>query len=313
MVDIDSRLDARLRSFYEYIEQQSPPRKAAAFETPLGHARRRSLNLLAGVAGIAVFVAGVSVFAAELSSHHGAKPPTPAGPTSGAGRLLPSASQLTAGLPSISHTVIQVTRGSGSATLPTFTPEGMIFIQWSCAGSGPFSLQSTNHLVAMSAGACDDGATSGAINGEATVPPNPPIDGKPLSLKISAGPSTVWEIVIADSGPVLPLSALGGTSLPAGARILVPATYGTGTSGVETFVPKGPFSVQYACTGSGTIDFSTSDGSSHWVSENCANGAVGTEESVNPTSTGLINLTVKIAPPKTLWEVVIYEMAGPKA
>ncbi len=310
MADIDPRLDAKLRSFYEYIEQQRPPRKASAFEAPLGHARRRSLNLIAGVAGVAVVAAAVSVFAAELSSHHGAKPPTaPSSPW----RLLPSASQLTAGLPSISHTVIQVTHGSGSATLPRFTPEGMIFIRWSCAGSGPFSLQSTNQLVTTRAGACNDSATSGAINGETIVPPNPPIDGKPLSLEISAGPSTVWEIVIADSGPVLALSPLGGTSLPAGARILVPATYGTGTSGVETFVPKGRYYVQYACTGTGTIDFSTSDGSRHWVSESCSNGAVGTEESANPTSAGLINLTVESAPPKTLWEVVIYEMAGPGA
>jgi ferric-dicitrate binding protein FerR (iron transport regulator) len=86
MVAFDARLDARLQAFYEHIERQSPPRALASFEAPLGRSRRRSLNLLAGVAGIAVVVAGVSLFATELSSHRNSTPPTPAGrpPTPGA-------------------------------------------------------------------------------------------------------------------------------------------------------------------------------------------------------------------------------------
>jgi len=86
---------------------------------------------------------------------------------------------------------------------------------------------------------------------------------------------------------------------------------GTGTSGLQSFVPTGPYYVQYACTGSGTIDFSTSDGAPNWVSQNCANGAVRTQVGAKPTSGGLINLTVEAAP-KTLWEVVIYELAAPR-
>ena len=34
MIDIDSRLDARLRSFYEHIEEQRPSRGFESFEAP---------------------------------------------------------------------------------------------------------------------------------------------------------------------------------------------------------------------------------------------------------------------------------------
>jgi len=303
MLDIDPRLDARLRAFYEHIEEQAPSRDLAAFQGPLTRPRRRTFPVLAGVAVVA---AAVGLFVTQLSSNHTA----PAGRSSGPGLTLPSAARLTAGLPSISHTVIRVTHGRGSFSLPTFTPEGMVFIVWSCAGSGPISVQSTNQLIRMFGDACEAPAAN-AINGEITVPPSPPIDGKPLSLQIVAPSSTIWEIVVADSGPVPPLPTLGGTSLPTGAHVLVASTYGTGTTGLLTFVPKGQYYVQYACTGSGTIDFSTSDGSRNWTSQNCANGTVETQEGVKAPSTQLINLTVEAAQ-RTLWEVVVYELPGPK-
>jgi hypothetical protein len=308
MLDIDPRLETRLRSFYEHIEQQSPPRAISVFEAPLGHRRRRTLNLLVGVAGVALVAAGVAAFAAELSSHHNVKPPSPAGRPSSLWHLLPSASELTGGLPSVSHTVIGFTRGSGSTVLPTFTPEGIIFIKLSCAGSGPFALRS-NRVVGVFTDTCA-GSNGGGVFGD-TIPVYPAIDGKPLILTITAGPSTVWEVVVADTGPVPPLPPLGATTRPAGAHVLVTLTNATGTSGLQTFIPTGPYYVQYACTGTGTIDFSTSDGARNWVSQNCANGAIRTQVGAKPTSGGLINLTVEAAP-KTLWEVVIYEVAGTK-
>jgi hypothetical protein len=309
MLDIDSRLDSRLRSFYEHIEQQSPRHDIAAVEAPLGHARRRTLNLLAGVAGVAVVAAGIAAFAAELSSHHGSKPPAPAGRAPDPWRLLPSASQLTAGLPSVSHTVIHFTRGTGSTLLGTFTPEGIIFIVWSCAGSGPINLHSTNNLVGTFSETCA-GSNGGGIKGD-TVPLYPAIHGKPLSLTITAGRSVAWEVAVADTGPVPPLPSLGSTTRPAGAHVLVNLPDGTGTTGLETFVPTGPYYVQYACTGTGTIDFSTPGSSTQWVSQNCANGAVRTQVGAKPAIGGPMNLTVEAAP-RTLWEVVIYELPGPK-
>jgi hypothetical protein len=308
MLDIDSRLDARLRSFYENIEGQSPRPAATSSEAPLRQTRRRMFNLVAAATGIAVVAAGVSVFAVELASHHGARPPAPAGDRSDPWRLLPSGSQLTAGLPSVSQTVIHFTRGAGSATLPTFTPEGILFIVWSCAGSGAMEVHSTNDLVAMSEPTCGD--NPGGVSGD-TIPLYAAIHGKPLSLEITAGPSVAWEVAVADSGPVPPLPALGGSTLPAGAHVLVDSTLGTGTSGVATFVPTGPYYVQYACTGTGAIDFSTSDGSAQWVSQNCANGVVRTQVGAKPRFDGIINVTV-LAAPRTLWDVVIYELPGPK-
>lgn len=306
MIEIDPRLDARLRSFYEQIEEQRPSRGFESFEAPSRRPHRRTLHLVAGVAGVAIVAAGVSVFGTQLAGRHGVKPPTPVTRSA-----LPSDSQLTFGLPSISHTVIEVTRGHGSASLPTFTPQGIIFIQTACVGSGSFSVKSLDRQVGMGADGCDDGSIAGE-----TVPADSSIDGKPMTLEISAEPSTEWAIVVADSGTVPPLPVLGASTIPAGAHIIVAATTGTGTSGVgATFNPTGPFFVQYACTGTGTIDFSTPVGSEHWTIAPCASGVVGTEESSEPASTTAPGpypgpeLTVETAP-KTFWEVQIYDIPG---
>jgi len=312
MLDLEPRLDSRLQSFYEHIEGQTPPRGVTSFEAPLRHTRRRTLNLVAAVAGVAVVAAGLSVFGAELAGHHSAKPPAPAGRPSNPLRLLPPAAQITGGLPSVSHTVIHLTRGIGSASLPTFTPEGIIFIVFSCVGSGSINVHSTNNLVGSSVPGC---SRDGGVVYGATVPLSfvPPIHGKPLSLEITAGPSVAWEVAVADSGPVVPLRALAAATRPAGAHVIVAMSYGVGTSS-ETLSPppSGPYYVQYACTGTGTVDISTSDGSTNWVSQNCANGAVRTQMAAKPTSSGHINLTVEVAP-RTLWEAVIYELPSPKS
>jgi hypothetical protein len=309
MLDLDPRMETRLRSFYEHIEEQTPPRDLTAFVAQPVRPRRRTLPLLAGVAGVAVVAAGVGLFVTELSGHHAVKPPAPAAHTPGQKPSLPGASQLTLSLPSISHTVIGVTHGHGTATLPTFTPQGMIFIELSCAGSTGFSLYSPNHAVGLSGG-CD--GSSPSLDGS-IVPADASITGRPLTLTMIADPSTIWEIVVADGDPIPPLPTLGGSSLPAGAHVLVPATYGVGTSQLETFVPSGPYFVEYACAGIGTIDFTTFDGPANWVSTECAHGAVGMQESAKPASPGNINLTVTTIPPRTLWEVVVFEVPAPKS
>jgi hypothetical protein len=144
-----------------------------------------------------------------------------------------------------------------------------------------------------------------------TVPLNPAIHGRPLNLVITAGPSVAWEVAVADSGPVPPLPSLGSTTRPAGAHVLVSMTYGTGTTGLETFHPTGPYYVQYACTGTGTIGFLTTDRSPLGANQNCANGAVGTQVGAKPAIGGFVNLTVEAAP-RTLWEAVVYELPRPK-
>ena len=128
MIDIDSRLDARLASFYEHIEEQRPTR-GFEFDAPRNRRHRRTSDLVAGVVGFAIVVTGVGIFATELASRHTVKPPT-----SATRPALPSSSQLTFGLPSISHTVIPVTHGRGSASLPIFTAEGIVFIEFELPG-----------------------------------------------------------------------------------------------------------------------------------------------------------------------------------
>ncbi len=310
MVDIDPGLDSKLRGLYEHIEAQAPPRPLPGFAPPPAPARRRALNLMAAVVGIAVVVAGVALFATEVA-HRGAKPPAPAISPSALARDLPKPSQLMSQLPAISHTVVAITYGRGSATLPTFTPKGMIFIEYACSGNGPFAILSTSHQVGSSA-TCSTGPASFSVLGT-IVPETPAIDGTPLTLQINAGPSIMWEIVVSDIGSSTPLPALGAGSIPAGARIVVPATFGVGTSELETFTPTGPYYVTYACTGNGTIDFTSSDDSGHWVREDCGNGAtLNSEVSAKPPENGPIDVTVVTAP-KTLWEVLIYEVAGPKS
>jgi hypothetical protein len=305
MIEIESELETRLRSFYEHIEEQRPSRGFESFETPRRSVHRRTLNLVAGIAGVAVVAAGVSVFATQLASHHNAKPPATATKTG-----LPTNAQLTLSLPSISHMVIKVTRGHGSASLPTFTPQGIIFMSTACVGAGSYSVISVDHQVGMSTESCD----AGAITGQ-TVPAHTSIDGKPMTLEISAEPSTEWEIVVADSGPVAPLPLLGAATIPAGAHILVPATSGTGTSGIATFsIPTGPYFVQYACVGTGTIGFSASytNQTGPFASASCANGAIGTVEAARPREQGVMDLNVE-TPPHTYWEVQVYELPAAKS
>ena len=297
MIDIDPRLDSRLRSFYEHIEDERPRRGFESFEVTRPRPHLRALHFVAGMAGVAIVAAGVGVFATELAGRHNGKPPAPASRP-----LLPAESQLTLGLPSISHTEIQTVRGRGDAWLPSFIPQGIVFIQSACNGSGTFSVNSPGNVVGMTADSCDDGAINGV-----SLPASAAIDGKPLSLKITAAPSTLWEIVVADTGPVAPLPLLGPSTIPAGATILVPSTDGVGTSGIQTFLPTRPFYVQYTCTGAKSIDFSIGVGVAHFESAPCAKGTIGVEGAPKPTFDGVTNLTVE-TPPHTFWEVQVYEL-----
>jgi hypothetical protein len=296
MIDIDPRLDGKLRSFYEYIEAQHPRRGFEGVEAPRRRQHRRTLNVVAGVAGIAIVAAGVGIFATELASRNDVRPPASASRSA-----LPTNAQLTFGLPSISHIAIHVTLGRGPASLPTFTPQGIVFIQTACKGGGSFSLKAPGDVVGLTDEGCD-----GSITG-ISLPASAALDGEPLSLRISAEPSTMWEIVVADGGPIAPLPILGPSTIPSGARILVPATDGVGTSAVQTFSPTGAFYVQYACTGAESIGFSIGLDVGHFESASCASGTIGVEGATKPTFEGATNLTVE-TPPHTFWEVQVYEL-----
>jgi hypothetical protein len=310
MIDLDPRLDTRLRTFYEYIEEQSPPRGLAVF-TPPAHARRRHINMVAGIAAAAMVAAGIAVFAIELQQRHDATPSPAATPL----RTLPGASQMTAPLPSGSHIVVPARRGRGSATLQTFTAEGLVFIEYACVGEGSIGIGSTsigigstNDQVAEDVPCARDGSDApvwGTVFSAIA-----PIGGEPLTLRVSARPASAWEIVVADGGP--PLPSLGFSSAPTGSRVLIEGLHGTGTSAVGTFSPTGPLHVLYACAGIGTIDFAATNGSGQILADGpCANGEVGTALLSTSSARGPVHLSVGTVS-KTLWEIVVYEFPGPK-
>jgi len=310
MIDIDPRLDSELRGLYEHIEAESSSHALPGFEVPGTTPRRRILSLIAAVASVAVVAAGVTVFATELHSRT-VKPPAPAGSPSAAPPGLVSAAELTAGLPAVSHIVIPVLRGSGSASLPTFTPTGMLFITWDCAGSGSFALSSTTPSVGATGNQCVGSGTQGDFVSQVSpIDGKSAIDGKQLSLRITADPSVNWEIAVAESGPGVPLPWLGSV-VKSGLwwPLLVAPTYGFGTSELETFTPTAPFEVAYACTGTGTIEFSSPDGSVPSTRETCRNGWSGQQTFPTPTFSGPVHLAIN-APPTTLWEVMIFEVHG---
>jgi hypothetical protein len=308
MLEIDPGLDSKLRTLYEHIEAQGASHALAGFEAPRTRPRRRTLNLIAAVVGVAVLAAAIVVFATELASRQ-PEHPAPAASPSAAFEGLPKPTALTAELPAISHVAIPVTRGVGSVSLPTFTPTGLVFITWSCTGSGPFGILSTDQVVSSYLSNCASGGNDDAIAG--IVPTNPALyTGEPLSLRVTAGASVAWEIVVAELDTTTPLPALGGASLPAGAHILITAGDGTGTRELGAIAPTVQFYVRYACTGTGTIDFTSTGGTGPWARESCANGVVGTQVSAKPSVSGPVNVTVEAAP-TALWEVLIYEVTGP--
>jgi len=309
MNDIDPRLDSKLQALHEHIEAQSRSHALRGFEAPSTTPRRRLVSLIAGVVGIAVVAAGVTVFATELHSHT-VKPPALAGSPSAVAPSLVSASVLTAGLPALGHIVIPVLRGSGSAFLPTLTPSGLLFIKWDCSGSSSFALSSTNHAVGAS-GPCAGSNTEGDFVSQVSpVDGKSATDGKPLSLRITADPSVIWEIVVAESGPAAPLPWLGSVIHPGlWWPLLVSPTYGLGTSDLATFTPTASFFVAYACTGTGPIEFSSPNGSVPSRREQCTNGWSGVQLFPKPKFAGPLHLTVS-APLTMLWEVMIYEVDG---
>jgi hypothetical protein len=310
MISIDPRLDSKLRALYEHIEAESASHSLPGFEVPGITPRRRIFTLIAGLASVAVVAAGVTVFATELHSRT-VKPPARTGSPSAVPLGLVSASELTAGLPAVSHVVLPVLRGSGSASLPTFTPSGMLFIKWDCAGSGSFALSSTTHSVGATGSQCAGSGTEGDFVSQVSpIDGKSAIDGKQLSLQITANPSVTWEIVVAQSPTATPLPFLGLVIKPGlWWPLLVPSKYGFGASEVETFTPIGPFDdfeVAFACTGTGAIEFSSPDGSVPPTPETCLNGWSGQQTFPKPTFGGPVHLSVD-APPTTLWEVMVFQ------
>jgi hypothetical protein len=315
MVEIDPGLDARLGAFFDHYGAEAMPSRLATFDQSAKPKRRSAVQLFAGAISVAVIAAGIAVLTIELRSHDNPAP-SPAGTSSGVRSSLPSAAQMTAPLPSSSRTVIPVSRGRGAATLQSFTPDGVLFIEYACVGEGTFAVELTNSdvasYVASNVVACSPDGTAASVQG-VIVPAIAPIGGRPLTLKVSADPTTNWEVVVADGGPVLPGLTLDFSGAPAGALALVEGMYGTGTTSVGPFTPTGPLYVRYACAGTGTINFAASNSFEQINTRGgCMNGAVGTALLSVQSLKGPVELSVGAAP-KGLWEILVYELPGPKS
>jgi hypothetical protein len=239
MVDVDPGLDTKLRAFFDHIEASTPPSALADITTSTPTRRRRTINVVAGLAAVAVVAASITLFAVELGTHRGpAKSSLPA-----------SAAQLkrmpllgNGGIPKSAHVLIPLTRGHGSARLKTFVPAGELLLQLDCAGPGSFKITSTNGVVDNTVEHCStsSGVTTLTAEGNNSYngkqcPSNADCgngyDDKPLTLEVEAAPATSWEILVAETTvwfPQLP-------PVQPDYQVLVPLTYGAGSITLPTF------------------------------------------------------------------------------
>jgi hypothetical protein len=317
MVDIDPGLDTKLRAFFEHIEASAPPSDLTDIDAALRDRPRRVFNLFAGVAAAALVAASVTVFALELRGHDKVPGPAVTSAPSASSSEAPF-TQLKkmpllggAGVPATAHVVIPLTRGHGSVQLQTFVPQGTLYVQFDCAGSGPFKLFSTNHVVGQSLLQC-----SSAIGATTMTLGSPKLyDTKPLTFQVTADPSMAWELFVAQSRA--PLTQL--TVLP-DEQVLVPVTYGNGPITLPAFTvpPDETLWVQDACNSSSSADTLEMVGNGTFgdaVDHQCADphaasGSGGFGSGPVGTSSGPIIVHVN-ADPSISWEILITARPGP--
>jgi len=318
MLDIDPGLDTKLRAFFERVEASAPPPALTEVELMARDPRRRTINVFAGLAAAAVVAGSVTLFAIDLRSHQGAGPgpaatsaPTKTSPSAAPSETALKAMPLLGGawVPLSSHVVIPVTRGQGSVQLQTFVPQGNLYLQFDCAGPGSFDIDSTNGVVGSDRQQCS--RTIGVSTIEVDGPKG--YDDKPLTLKVTADPSMVWEVYIAQSRAPLPQFTVHPDE-----QVLIPVTYGTGSITLPTF-RAGPdewVNVQDACNSGSSADTLELAGNPFSFGEEtqygCSNpsgsggGSGGGPGPVGGRGTGPISLHVK-ADPSVSWEILITE------
>lgn len=304
MIDIDPRLDERLRSFYDQIEASPVPARVME-PAPVAPTRgRRTINVLAGAAGLAVVAAGIAVFAVELA-HHNATPPAAATRPSD---LRPMPVFGGDAIPTSVHVVMPVLYGSGTTRLLTFTPEGTVYVQVDCLGKGPLTISSTGGVIDNVHAQCSStsGVTTMTLDGPTGY------DLTPLTLTVTSDRSTIWEVFLAQTG-ITGLPPLGGASLPADSHVLVPVTYRTGAATLPAFTPREHYIIESSCIGPGEFKLIGSGGSVI-SNESCGswNGPNGTPR-LYPLNEILGKpLTIRVAAdPSSIWEILIVESASP--
>jgi hypothetical protein len=146
------------------------------------------------------------------------------------------------------------------------------------------------------------------------------IPGTPLTLRVQADPSSIWEILIVQSAALATPSALPAAfdtfTAPPGSKTLVPATKGTGTVTLPTFDPTERYYIVSTCTGGGSMVIASQPaeggpGSSSCLSPSLSTGA---NDFLGPADEVMgepITLTVS-APATSSWEILVYETDQPQ-
>jgi hypothetical protein len=307
MIDLEPRLDSKLRSEYERLEAENPPPWLVNFDPKIERPRRKGLSLLAGIVGVAVVAAGVATFGIELGSHLRPGPPATQAP-------LPAIPTVTtSGFPTSARIVIPVTRGAGTAVLPTVVSSGrLLYVAFDCDGGAVLKIQAKgdNTLAATESGAsmvrCSNSTTT-----PRTYVAYSPGTGALLTLTIVAAKSTRWAIAAAEGdvstsfptlSPAVPENELSS--------IVLWDTYGTGVASLPTFTPAAPYWIQFACLGSGPISIHSSVGSALFTSEDCDSpGLIGLMVPPNQVNGRGVSLFVQAAP-STMWELLVVQDAN---
>lgn len=344
MIDIDPRLDSKLRAKYERIEAENPPQGLIDFDPSAERPRSRTFNLLAGVAGIAVVAAGVAVFAVELNGHHDSGSPIPGGQSAGVTGAQPARPILGAappGSPLPRAVLIKTTYGSGTKTFPTVTVgrnEGL-GIQFGCIADIPtpindfdFTLQGKgvpalfNSPGAVAAyGGCTNPRGSSGMSSEWGPFATP---GGRVTIRLTTDPAVRWVIRVYEypptvAPPVTPPSYpsttppfLGGPA-PAGDKVLIPVTYGTGPMTLPSFTetPNVSVQVELGCLSTSpsvtslTVNYYDPVFAGDTVAGRCFGGTGGGIGSGSTGFDGTVTMKVEAAPTEK-WVILVWE-GGP--
>jgi hypothetical protein len=312
MIDIGPRLETRLRDKFARIDAETPPQRLTSFQPPGIRRRYRSLNVIVGVAAIAVVAAGAVAFALELGGH---PRPTPTASSAQGGPLprLPVYSPAPpppsvygptpmpvygTGFPASWHIVIPVTQHTGSAVLPAFIPEGWVYIQYACVGTGHLRIVTADGTVNESFKPCSSSAHP--VNAQISGAYGPLIEGRPVTLQVVTSPSVRWEIVVAETATPLILPTL--PALPANAKVLVPLTYGEGIAALPSFTPHSVIQIQWWCSGPGGIQVFVSNGNESQGASVCGvGGSGGTNDYAGNSETLVVDVS-----PNNIWEIRVY-------
>jgi hypothetical protein len=310
MVEIDPGLDTRLRAFFDRYEGEAMPSRLANFDQEAEPKRHGATQFVAGAVGVAVIVAAVVVFAAELTGHN---QPGPAGRSSASQYGLP---ELGASPPLPAHyqILVPVTVEKGSATLPSFTPLEHYSIDFACIGSGKAELVGADGTLIDST---DCSSAQDTVSVISWLYSRDQVLGTPLAIRVLVDRSSVWEILIVESAldngsPPQSLPAGFDTfTAPSGATTLIPATKGTGTVTLPTFDPTERYYIVTSCTGGGSMVITSQPADGGPGSSSCLSAASNSflgpaDEVIGEPHT----LTVS-APESSSWEILVYETNQP--